>query len=223
MGKDNRPPKHLRTLRRGDVREDGMVFVRYSKTYRNGEHWAPLEKLKEIANAPCKDNRPPVHLRTLRRGDVRKDGMIFWEYCASLKNGERWLTRCGFEKKRKRRRETHYHYVSNRLRVDVNYRLANNLRSRIRRALKGGCSLPSGDLLGCSIDEIKTHLEAQFSDGMTWDNHGLYGWHIDHIKPCASFDLTLDKEKKKCFHYSNLQPLWAKDNLQKGEKEPAFL
>jgi hypothetical protein len=53
---------------------------------------------------------------------------------------------------------------------------------------------------------------------MTWQNYGYYGWHIDHIKPCASFDLRKPSEQRKCFHYSNLQPLWAKDNLQKSDK-----
>jgi len=70
-------------------------------------------------------------------------------------------------------------------------------------------------LVGCSIDQLKQHIEKQFKKGMSWDNWGIYGWHIDHIKPCASFDLTKESEQKKCFHYTNLQPLWAKENLKK--------
>lgn len=72
------------------------------------------------------------------------------------------------------------------------------------------------ELIGCSPDELKKHLENQFQPGMTWDNHGLYGWHIDHIRPCASFDLTDPEQQKQCSHYTNLQPLWAQDNLDKG-------
>jgi len=53
---------------------------------------------------------------------------------------------------------------------------------------------------------------------MNWNNYGYYGWHIDHIKPCSSFDLSKDLEQRKCFHYTNLQPLLAKDNLEKGAK-----
>ncbi len=68
----------------------------------------------------------------------------------------------------------------------------------------------------CGI--AREHLEKQFKEGMTWENHGLYGWHIDHIIPCASFDLTDLEQQKKCFHYTNLQPLWAKENLIKGVK-----
>ena len=62
------------------------------------------------------------------------------------------------------------------------------------------------------------HLEKQFQPGMSWDNHGYDGWHVDHIRPCASFDLTDEEQVRKCFHYTNLQPLWAKDNLRKGSE-----
>ena len=71
-------------------------------------------------------------------------------------------------------------------------------------------------LLGCNINELRFYLEGKFIDGMSWDNYGE--WHIDHIRPCASFDLTDPEQQKKCFHYTNLQPLWAEDNLSKGDK-----
>jgi len=74
------------------------------------------------------------------------------------------------------------------------------------------------ELIGCSISDLKFYLESQFKDGMSWENHGIKGWHIDHIKPCSSFDLTDIEQQKQCFHYTNLQPLWWKDNLLKGNK-----
>lgn len=74
------------------------------------------------------------------------------------------------------------------------------------------------ELLGCDINTLKNHLESKFKKGMTWKNYGFYGWHIDHIRPCSSFDLTKESEQKKCFNYKNLQPLWAKDNLSKHAK-----
>ena len=80
-------------------------------------------------------------------------------------------------------------------------------------------------LLGCSIAYFKNHIQEQFNDGMTWDNHGtgfngndMKEWHIDYIKPCASFDLSKPEQQRECFHYSNLQPLWALDNKKKGGK-----
>jgi hypothetical protein len=72
-------------------------------------------------------------------------------------------------------------------------------------------------LLGCNVEEYKIYLESKFTEGMTWDNYGLEGWHIDHILPCASFDLTDPEQQKICFNFSNTQPLWAFQNLAKGD------
>ena len=116
-------------------------------------------------------------------------------------------------------------YKRNRHKTDINFKLRGNLRSGIRRVLKGKSkSKKTMDLIGCSADFLKKHLENQFQPGMSWNNYGNPNgdhsecWHIDHILPCASFDLSDPKQQQKCFHYSNLQPLWAKDNISKGAK-----
>ena len=70
-------------------------------------------------------------------------------------------------------------------------------------------------LIGCSIEKLKKHFEKQFKSDMSWFNYGK--WHIDHIKPCCKFDLRKISEQKKCFHYTNLQPLWAKENFRKNK------
>lgn len=72
------------------------------------------------------------------------------------------------------------------------------------------------ELIGCSVEKLMEHLEKQFTEGMTWGNYGR--WHVDHIKPCAMFDFSKPEHQQECFHYSNLQPLWAKDNLKKSDK-----
>jgi len=72
------------------------------------------------------------------------------------------------------------------------------------------------DILGCSPIFLKEYLGEQFKDGMSWDNYGYYGWHIDHIVPLSS--AKTDEELYNLCHYTNLQPLWAKDNLKKGNK-----
>ena len=100
-------------------------------------------------------------------------------------------------------------YRKNRYHSDINFRLACCLRSSIRRAIKG--NVTTFTYLGCSIEEFKKYLESKFQPGMSWDNYGE--WHIDHIVPVAS-----GKDIYKLFHYSNLQPLWARDNLRKGKK-----
>ncbi len=102
---------------------------------------------------------------------------------------------------------------------DPSYRLECNLRRRIHNALCGmDKSSRTLELLGCPIEALRAWFSYQFEEGMNWDNYGMHGWHMDHIKPCAAFDLTDLEEQKKCFHWTNLQPLWAKDNLSKGAK-----
>ncbi len=102
--------------------------------------------------------------------------------------------------------------------------LRNNMSAAIRsRLFKRGSSKKGNsylDKVGYSIEELKKHLESKFQPGMTWDNYGLKGWHIDHIKPDSLFNYkTMDcPEFKECWALNNLQPLWAKDNLSKGCK-----
>ena len=113
-------------------------------------------------------------------------------------------------------RKVENEYRRQRYANDPAFRILISCRTRIRKALEGiGEKIESTkDLIGCPIEQLKSHLESQFVEGMTWDNYGE--WHIDHILPCASFDLTDPEQQKECFHYTNLQPLWAVDNLSKG-------
>lgn len=97
-------------------------------------------------------------------------------------------------------------------------RIRANLRRRIHKALKGICkSVGTMSLIGCSLNEFKVHLESRFKPGMTWENYGPV-WHVDHIKPCAKFDLTDPEQQRFCFHWSNQQPLFARENMRKGDK-----
>jgi len=101
-------------------------------------------------------------------------------------------------------------------RQTVQGRLRINMRNRINSAIK--CNQRAGSAvrdLGCTISELKTYLELLFQHGMTWDNWAIDGWHIDHIKPLASFDLTDREQFLQACHYTNLQPLWAENNLRK--------
>jgi len=109
-------------------------------------------------------------------------------------------------------------YQRNRCRNDVSYRLKKNLRKRVWDALKENAkSEITMKLIGCSINFLKQHLESQFKNGMFWNNYGKQGWEVDHIIPCARFDLTKPEEQGKCFHYTNLQPLWADENSSKRD------
>jgi len=95
-------------------------------------------------------------------------------------------------------------------------RLRHNLQRRIHKLLaEQSRSANTMALVGCTVAELRAHLESLFDKNMTWDNYGADGWHIDHIIPCAMFDLQHSEEQGVCFHWTNLQPMWATENGQK--------
>lgn len=109
-------------------------------------------------------------------------------------------------------------YKKRRSARDPGYRVHQNLQRRIQGVLKGDRKADSSvDLIGCTPDQLRAHLEAQFEPGMTWDNYGVFGWHVDHIVSCWRFDRSDPDWQRKCFHYTNLQPLWREDNMTKRD------
>lgn len=125
---------------------------------------------------------------------------------------------------RHKTRITSREYVKNRKENDVQYKLCIILRGRLYSALKRESKAGSAVKdLGCSIRELKIRLESTFytrktGEEMSWSNYGRKGWHIDHRIPLSSFDLTNREDFLKAVHYTNLQPLWAEDNLYKGDR-----
>jgi len=95
--------------------------------------------------------------------------------------------------------------------------LKQNLYNRLYKVLRGK-ERPRTvmEVVGCDLDELRDHLESQFTDGMTWNNYG--GWEIDHIIPLVAFDLTDELQLRAATHYTNLQPLWKNDNIRKSGK-----
>lgn len=116
-------------------------------------------------------------------------------------------------------------YKRVRRKNDLQFRLASNLRSRYSNAIAGKiCTGSFVRDLGCSIEFLKKYLEERFYDNsnteeqMSGDNYGMYGWHIDHIIPLSAFDLTDREQFLQACHYTNLQPLWAEENLRKSNR-----
>lgn len=125
-----------------------------------------------------------------------------------------------YNKNRDIRLNAHTIYIRNRRQNDNEFKLYSNIRSRIYAALKNNDlekKFFTIEILGCSIHFYKTWLEYQFDEKMNWDNHGDY-WHIDHVKPCASFDLLNDIEIKECFNWKNVRPLEKTLNLSKNDR-----
>jgi hypothetical protein len=106
-----------------------------------------------------------------------------------------------------------------RFKNEPSYKIGHALRTRIRKVLKNSKKVGSAvKYLGCSLNELKHRIESLWQPGMTWENYTIDGWHIDHIKPLSSFNLEDLEQFKQACHYTNLQPLWAKDNLSKSDK-----
>lgn len=104
-----------------------------------------------------------------------------------------------------------------RRKIDPVFVLIRRERVRVYDALKGiRKSAKTETLLGCSYQCFREYIESKFCDGMTWQNIGL--WHIDHIRPLCSFDLSDPEQQKQAFNYTNQQPLWSRDNLKKGAR-----
>jgi hypothetical protein len=152
---------------------------------------------------------------------VRKAQKKYWiKNKPTLSKPRKPRTKKTIEEKREYKRNYTKKYNKTRRFVDVEFKLRMGLRNRLNRAIKQKYKKGSAiQDLGCTIKELKIHLESQFQEGMTWDNWSVHGWHIDHIKPLSSFDLTNREEFLQACHYTNLQPLWAKDNLKKHKKE----
>lgn len=110
-------------------------------------------------------------------------------------------------------------YQSRKKAEDPKYKMAAILRSRLNKLLKSKKKRGSAVTdLGCSVDFLVNYIESLFLPGMTWENHGVHGWHLDHIKPLSLFDLEDRDQLLIACHYTNLQPLWAKDNIVKSNK-----
>ena len=132
-----------------------------------------------------------------------------YRYKAWLKNNR--------PKKNKYERE----YVKKKIQSDIGFKIARNLRNRLWKVLRPKTIINSEsaiNLLGCTIKEFRKYFELQFADGMNWDRYLNGEIHIDHVRPCASYNLTDPEQQRQCFHYTNLQPLWARDNYSKGSK-----
>lgn len=175
------------------------------------------EKIKLQRKSYRKANKEKIKLQTKTWCESNKEKLRV--YREANKEKIKVKDKIWRESNKEKIRIKRNNYSKNRLKTNVQHKLGSNLRNRLRRAINGNYKAGSAVKdLGCSIDELVSYLESKFQPGMTWDNHGVYGWHIDHIKPLASFDLTDRNQLLDACHYTNLQPLWAKDNLSKKDK-----
>jgi hypothetical protein len=183
----------------GDVREDGMVFrTHFKRRGETKEHWLSPEAFARWDNY-CKQrvigrrNNPALLEKHAAEERERRKNPNYVKRATAYKND----------------------WKSKQKTTDPSFRVAQLGRKHIYDALVGSCFTPNTqNLIGCDRPTLIKHFESLWKPGMSWDNYGK--WHVDHIQPCVAFDLTDEVQLKACFHYTNLQPLWAPDSVKKN-------
>jgi hypothetical protein len=237
----------MKVFKRGNIREDGMVFNVYARKKDGSlsERWVTPEKLDEIRarDVVSQKRREVAGLRKHYRADPIKQRAACVRYRQANRDmiveRQRHIRELYPERHRsalKRYRERHPEksaamskawIKSNPERIRARRkawaekggllrRIGINSRQRVSRFLRGHVSCSGSFWIGCDNAELVVHLESQFKDGMSWENYGTRGWHVDHVVPLSSAK-TLD-DLARVLHYTNLQPLWAKENLSKGAR-----
>ena len=188
-----------------DVRSDGKVFWNYHKQCKNGERWVTWEcalKLQERARTNAKSYRQTQKYKNYRN---------------HYQQTQKFQDRIKARRKTKKHKNYQNCYMKSRRALDPVYDMSLRLRARISKAISNqGYTKRSktNEIIGCDWNSFVTYLESKFQDGMNWGNRDK--WHIDHIIPLSS--AKSEEEIIKLSHYTNLQPLWASDNLKKGCK-----
>ena len=203
--RDNHKKEYKQYCKSNEIklREDKKEYYKINKEKINktSKKYREINKnrIKKLKKKWYNEHKEYCNQKTKKYYQIHKDKIKIWKQKYGLKNRKK-LNKIRVDKRK----------------TDINFRILCNLRIRIWKVLKGiNKSKHTLELLGCSLDFLKQHFESKFIPGMSWSNYGK--WHIDHIKPCASFDLSKPSEQKKCFNYINLQPLWALDNLRKNK------
>jgi hypothetical protein len=176
---------------------------KYKLEYQNNK-----EKIKEYSKQYYENNKEKILEYQKKYCEKNKEKRIIIMKKINKKN---------YENNKEKRKKCTLVYINKRRKIDPLFRLTCNLRSRIYMALKIDNYTKQTNtfkILGCDLDTIKLHIEEKFTNGMTWENKGK--WHIDHIVPLSS--AKTEEEAYQLCHYTNLQPLWAEDNMNKGIK-----
>ena len=203
--------KELDCFHKNKSRKDGLCDI--CKECRKNDRLNNLDKYRsrdKVCDEKRKDDR-----KIYRDENKDKSKQYHKEYYINNKEyinkrNKRWADS---------HRNEHRLYMAERINSDIGFRLAKNLRTRLYLAIKNNWKTGSAvSDLGCSIDELKVYLQNRFKEGMSWENYGKYGWHIDHIIPLTKFNLEDREDLLKACHYTNLQPMWMEENISKSNK-----
>jgi len=201
----------IRNLSKEYYKKNSEIIKTQVKEYQHNNQ----EKIKVREQAYRKKNKEKISTRRKKYYDANQEALIEYGKKYRKQNKDK-ISEYKKEYFQKNKASIAKHKRI-RYKEDIHYRLAKVLRNRLYHAVVGTVKAGSAiQELGCSIEELKAHLEDKFQRGMTWENYGE--WHIDHIKPLAGFDLANLEQFKMACRYTNLQPLWAEENILKGAK-----
>lgn len=222
---------HPKELKQIEVDENGNQFFVCSKCGRR----LPLDMFPKGANNRlgfhynCKDcynarKRERAHTEEYRAKNREKSAKYRRsekgkEYFAKYNKSESYKESSKKYRESEKGKRKKSEYRKGLWENDIEYKIETALRNRVRLAIKHGTKAAHTiELIGCSIQDLKEHIESQFKPGMFWDNYNHKTWHIDHIVPCAAFDLTNPIHQRVCFNWMNLQPLWSSQNIRKKDR-----
>lgn len=206
----------MKKYKRGDIGPDGRYFLNHQRRARKDgtiacyEVWGTMEQIeaiKEGARQSYQKNRERV-LKRRRSYEIENAEKIAERKSKYYQKNKEKIN------KRQRKYEKYKYYS------DPVFRISSRIRARLRefmRKLKMPKTQRTHEYLGCDYRFFRDHIESKFAKGMNWEGLLRGEIHIDHIRPISSFNLLDEDELKRAFHYTNCQPLWAKDNLRKSD------
>ena len=202
--------------RRGIKLEKGKIYVRPDgvKLKWRGKQFIDLEKERQYQTKYSQTETYKLARKNYHQTETYKLARKRYQQTEKYKLAQkRYQKKYNKSYKYKLKQRRYYQSDHGKFRESVSGRL----RTVLKRA-NADKNTNTINYLGCTIADCRKHLEKQFQPDMNWENHSKTGWHIDHRKPCASFDFSDEEQKYMCFHYTNLQPMWASQNISKGCK-----
>jgi len=193
-------------------------YKEYQRKYNREHRKKNRENRKEYFKEYYKKNKEKKI--EYRNKNKEKQSEYDKEYYQDNKDKRKDYSKKHYQENKEHYAEYQKEYRKGRYHSNPDYklsRLVGQFCRRVTDAVKENKELRSLEYLGCSLAEFKAHIESQWQEGMTWENHSLHGWHIDHIKPIDWFVKNSD-DPWQANHYLNLQPLWAEENFSKGNK-----
>jgi hypothetical protein len=215
-------------------REHPKTTKRTIKTWVDDEYNKRVQQTRRKSHIKVKTEKPELYAEKRKKADekakhLRKTDPEYRKY--RKKFGDRWTKNNpdkvkGYQKDHWYNRggkEKRLAHIKKRKSEDLGFRLLENSRARAYPFLKKALNLKDGEnkpesmiaLFGCNLSFLADHFRKQYRPGMSDENYGE--WEMDHIKPCSLFDFTKEEDRKACWHYSNLQPLWKEENKTKSD------